>query len=77
MYAKINDDGTLTLSDARFVRSGGMITVNATKEKMRELGYKPYFEDEPPEEFTIYDPIFSRYVETEDEIRLIYERVEK
>ena len=77
MYARLNPDGTLTLSDARIVRSEGMITVNATKEKMLELGYKPYFEDDLPENLTIYDTLHSRFVESEEEIRLIYETEEK
>ena len=77
MYARLNPDGTLTLSDARIVRSEGMITVNATKEKMKLLGYKPYFEDDPPEDLSIHDALFVRYAETEDEIRLVYETEEK
>ena len=76
MYAKLNPDGTVSFSESRLLRIGGMITVNATKDKMRELGYKPYFEDDPPEALSIYDPVFTRYIEGEDEIRLIYE-VEK
>ena len=75
MYAKLNEDGTLSTISGRLIKVSGRAITNPTPELLRSSGYKPLVPDEPPE---IPGEVHNAYYEeTEDEIRLVFEKEEQ
>ena len=72
MYAKLNEDGTLTTSTGLYIKVAGRVITNPTPEVLRANGYKTLAPDAPPE--IPGETHIAYYEETEDEIRLAFRR---
>lgn len=73
-YGKLTN-GTLETFKGKSIRHNGRIYVNPTEETLKELGYKPVIETEPPEIMEGYY-ISVVYTEDDDNIYVGYEQIE-